>query len=114
MKRFIFKQSDAYIISHGGLSLIGQAVKQFTTFSQELDKSVPLRHGIKHSEVMKSYLGLLATGKNDFEAINNIDREFYFMNAMELSSIPGEATLRQRTDKQAEYSLLFIKGAIAN
>lgn len=101
MKRFIFEQSDADIISHGGLSLIGQAIKKFTTLSKELDKSVALRHGIKHSDVIKSYLGLIATGKNDFEAINSIDSEFYFMNAMGLSNIPGEATLRQRMDQQA-------------
>ena len=101
MKRFKFVQSDAEIISHSGLSLIGQAVKQYTTLSQELDKSVPLRHGIKHSDVMKTYLGLIAIGKNDFESIKTIDSEFYFMNAMGLDEIPGEATLRQRMDQQA-------------
>ncbi len=111
MKRFIFEQSDADIISHGGLSLIGQAIKQFTTLSQELDKSVALRHGIKHSDVMKSYLGLLATGKNDFEAINTIDSEFYFMNAMGLNNIPGEATLRQRMDQQSKAFLPIIERA---
>lgn len=101
MKRFKFVQTDAEIISHGGLSLIGQAVKKYTSLSQELDKSIALRHGIKHSDVMKAYLGLLSTGKNDFEAINTIDSEFYFMNAMGLNSIPGEATLRQRMDQKA-------------
>lgn len=100
MKRFILEQSDAEIISHSGLSLIGQAIKQYTNLTQVLDKGIALRHGIKHSDVVKSYLGLLATGKNDFEAINGIDSEFYFMTALGLNTIPGEATLRQRLDKQ--------------
>jgi hypothetical protein len=82
MKRFKFVQSDAEIISHSGLSLIGQAIKNYTTLSQELDKRIPLRHGIKHSDVMKSYMGLLATGKNDFEAIKRLDSERYFMTSM--------------------------------
>lgn len=111
MKRFKFVKSDAELVSHGGLSLIGQAVKQYTTLSQELDKSVPLRHGIKHSDVMKSYLGLLTTGKNDFEAINTIESEFYFMNAMGLDDIPGEATLRQRMDQQALSFLPIVERA---
>jgi hypothetical protein len=111
MKRFKFVQSDAEIISHGGLSLIGQAVKNYTTLAQELDKSVPLRHGIKHSDVMNSYLGLLAMGKNDFEAINTIESEFYFMNAFGLDSIPGEATLRQRMDQKAEAFLPIVERA---
>jgi hypothetical protein len=111
MKRFKFVQSDAEIISHGGLSLVGQAVKKFTSLSQELDKSIALRHGIKHSDVMKSYLGLLATGKNDFEAINTIESEFYFMNALGLDSIPGEATLRQRMDQKANVFLPIVERA---
>ena len=72
MKRFIIEQSSADIISHSGLSLIGQAIKRYTHLSGQLDASVPMRHGIKHSDVIKSYLALLSIGKNDFEAINGI------------------------------------------
>jgi hypothetical protein len=111
MKRFILEQSDAEIISHSGLSLIGQAIKQYTNLTQALDKGIALRHGIKHSDVVKSYLGLLATGKNDFEAINDIDSEFYFMTALGLNTIPGEATLRQRLDKQAKRFLPLVEQA---
>jgi hypothetical protein len=55
---------------------------------------VPLRHGIKHSDVIKSYLAMLCIGKNDFEAINTIESEHYFMSPMGLDDIPSEATLR--------------------
>ncbi len=98
MKRFKLEQSNADIISHSGLALVGQAIQKQTRLSQKLDTQVPLRHGIKHSDVMKSYLALLSSGKNDFEAINNIESEFYLMNSMGVKEIPCEATLRQRMD----------------
>ncbi len=111
MKRFKIEQSSADIISHSGLSLIGQAIKNYTTLSRDVDAEISLRHGIKQSDVMKSYLALLSLGKNDFEAINTIESEFYFMSAMDIQDIPSEATLRQRMDKHAAVCLPLIKQA---
>lgn len=109
MKRFKLEQSNADIISHSGLALVGQAIKKQTRLSQKLDTQVPLRHGIKHSDVLKSYLALLSTGKNDFEAINNIESDFYLMNSMGIKEIPCEATLRQRMDKNAGQFLSIVE-----
>jgi hypothetical protein len=67
--------------------LVGQAIKRYTHLSTGLDIKVPLRHGIQYSDVVKSYLALLSTGKNDFEAINNIDSEFYLKHAMSVNDI---------------------------
>jgi hypothetical protein len=92
MKRFNLEQSNADIISHSGLALVGQAIKSYTHLSTALDIKMPLRHGIRHSDVVKSYLVLLSTGKNDFKAINNIDSEFYLKHAMSVNEIPCEAT----------------------
>ena len=64
MKRFKIKQSTADIVSQSGLALIRQAINRYTTLTQELDTQVPLHHGIKHSDVVKSYLGLVSAGKN--------------------------------------------------
>lgn len=111
MKRFKIEQSDADIVSHSGLSLIGQAIKRHTSLSTELDASAPLRHGIKHSDVIKSYLALLSIGKNDFEAINNIESEFYFAGSMDIDTIPCEAALRQRMDKHAGVFLPVVEKA---
>ncbi len=66
---------------------------------------MPLRRGIKHSDVLKSDLALLNSGKNDVEAINNIESECYRMNSMAVKEMPGEATLRQRMDKYADQFL---------
>ncbi len=111
MKRFKIEQSDADIISHGGLALIGQAVQRHTNLAREVDAQIPLRHGIKHSDVIKSYLAMLCLGKNDFEAINTIESEFYFMGAMGIADIPSEATLRQRMDNHAQTFLPIIEKA---
>ena len=59
MKPFKIGQSEADIISHGGLALIGQAVQRYTTLASELDAQAALRHGITHSDVIKSYLRLM-------------------------------------------------------
>ena len=75
MKRLKLEQSNADIISHSGLALVGQAINKQTRLTQKLDTQVPPRHGIKHSDVLKSYLALLSSGKNDFEATSNISRE---------------------------------------
>jgi hypothetical protein len=111
MKRFKIVQSDADIISHSGLALIGQAVNRYTHLTPQIDTLVPLRHGIKHSDVIKSYLAMLCLGKNDFEAINTIESEHYFMDAMGLDDIPSEATLRQRMDNHALAFLPIIEKA---
>ncbi len=111
MKRFKIEQSNVEIISHSGLSLIGQAIKRHTNLGAELDICAPLRHGIKHADILKSYLALLSTGKNDFEAINNIESEFYFTSAMDIINIPCEAALRQRMDKHAQTFLPIIEKA---
>jgi len=111
MKRFKLEQSTADIVSHSGLSLIGQAIKNYTTLSHDMDAQISLRHGINQSDVIKSYLGLLSTGKNDFEAINTIESDFYFMSAMDIQEIPSEATLRQRMDKHAEVCLPVVEKA---
>ncbi len=111
MKRFKIEQSDADIISHSGLALIGQAVKRHTNLAREIDAQVPLRHGIKHSDVIKSYLAMVCIGKNDFESINTIKSELYFTSAMGINDIPSEATLRQRMDNHAQTFLPIVEKA---
>jgi hypothetical protein len=54
MKHLKIEQSNADIISHSGLSLIGQAIKHHTNLSRQLDANIPLRHGIKHSEEVET------------------------------------------------------------
>jgi hypothetical protein len=111
MKRFKIEQADINIVSHGGLALIGQAIQRYTQLSRELDTLIPLRHGTKHSDILKSYIAMLCIGKNDFEAINTIENELYFMTALGLEELPSEPTLRQRMNKQAKAFLPIVEKA---
>ena len=109
MKRFKLVQSDADIIGHAGLVLVGRALSQCTDLAADLDE-LKLRHGTRHSDVMLAYTALLTLGKNDFEAINTIDNPDYFTQALGIARLPSEATLRQRMDERAQdYMAVFVK-----
>jgi hypothetical protein len=105
------EQGDINIVSHGGLALIGQAIQRYTHLSRELDTLIPLRHGTKHSDILKTYTAMLCLGKNDFEAINTLENALYFMTAMGLEELLSEPTLRQRMNKQAKNFLPFVEKA---
>lgn len=110
MREFKFAQSTSEITGQSGLVLIGQALHRYTRLTQELNQ-LPLRHGIQHADIVKSYLGLLCIGKNDFEAINTIDSEQFYCRALGLKDLPSEATLRQRMDRHSGNYLPVIEKA---
>lgn len=102
MKRFILEQSDTeFYTSHSGLSLIGLCLNRYTTLSKTLDKTIPLRHGMAHSDLIKSYLGQLCLGKSDFEAVEAARDDRYFKEALAIKHVPSSARLRQRLDASA-------------
>ena len=59
-------------------------------------KSIPLRHGIPHIDLVRTYLGLLCQGKNDFEAVEEVRKDLFFQQALEIGRVPSSARLRQR------------------
>lgn len=111
VKRFKIEQSNEEIISQSGLSLVGQLIKQYTFIDSDARQGIPLRHGVSHADVLKSYIGLLCIGKNDFEAINQVDSELFFTTALGIEKLPSEATLRQRLDQNAETFLSLVNKA---
>jgi hypothetical protein len=97
---FEIKQGENGLSSHGGLALIGQLL-QGTQLEERVDRvSVPNhpRPLISHSDVVKATIGLLCLGKPDFEAIEEFRDDRFFAQALGLSSVPSEGTLRQRLD----------------
>jgi hypothetical protein len=66
-----------------------------------VDREVPLRHGISHGDVLRAYIGLLCLGKGDFEAVSNVRDDRFFTEALGISTVPSEVTLRQRFDSRA-------------
>ena len=80
MRRFEMVQSTTETTtSHAGLALVGRALAM-TGLDREL-RQIPLRHGIAHADCVKSYVGLLCTGKSDFDAIENKRNDTFFITA---------------------------------
>lgn len=110
MRRFAMVQSDtATLTSHAGLALVGQALRH-TRLDRDL-AAVPLRHGIAHADCVKSYVGLLATGKSDFDAIENRRRDEFFKTSLGLAQVPSAPSLRQRFDDRAEAFMAPVDAA---
>jgi hypothetical protein len=76
----IVRSSTDTISSHAGLALVGRALGQ-TGLARDLDR-IPLRHGIAHADCVKSYVGLLCTGKSDFDAVENRRADQFFKTAL--------------------------------
>lgn len=111
MRRFIIERSEEDLTSHSGLALTGMAVNRYTDLAQSLQREIPLRHGIAHADVLRSYLGLLCLGKNDFEAVSNVREDEFFAAALGLGAVPSAETLRQRMDERAEVFLPRVSEA---
>ena len=100
MTDFIIKQLP-YDLSHqAGLALIGKYLKRIN-FNGLVDPSFSVRSGIANSDILKSYLGLLCLGKNDFDAIEGQRKDAFFARALGLRAVPSSPTLRQRMDTHA-------------
>ena len=113
MKRLIIEQSktETYT-SHSGLALIGLCLNRYSNLQKALKAGIPLRHGIEHSDIIKSYIGTLCLGKSDFEAIENFRKDGYFKNALSIKQVPSSSRLRQRLDEQADTLLPIIQACM--
>lgn len=108
MQKYIVEQSDTETYtSHAGLSLIGLCLNNYGNINIAL-KSIPLRHGISHSDIIKSYIGLLSLGKSDFEAIENYRHDLHFKTSISIKRVPSAPRLRQRLDEQADRLLPIL------
>lgn len=102
MRTYKIEQSNKEITSHAGVALIGAALENYTSLTHVIDTALPKRHGTPSSDIIKAYIGNLAQGKNDFEAINNVRDDAFFHQAMGLkNNIPTEASVRTRIDTEA-------------
>jgi hypothetical protein len=86
--------------SQAGLALIGKYLKRIN-LNALVDPAFSVRAGIANSDILKSYLGLLCLGKNDFDAIEAQRTDAFFARALHLRAVPSSPTLRQRLDAHA-------------
>lgn len=99
--RFEIRESDAVLVGHGGLAMVG-ALLGGTGLRRRLNAvKLPGKPApeIAHGEVLEAMIGLLCLGKPDFSAIEAYRNDEFFRRALGLGQVPSEATLRQRLDE---------------
>jgi len=104
MPDFQIKRLPYNLTAHAGLSLVGQYLKRFAQIDQLIDPRFPIcgKGGIASSSLIKAYVGLLCTGKSDFDAIESLRGDAFFRDALGLATVPSSPTLRQRMDGLGE------------
>lgn len=101
MQKIIFEKSDSELYTaHSGLVLVGLLINEYTELCRRLTR-LPGNPSVSHEDVVKGYLGLLCTGKGDFEAMDGVRGDDWFKGALGLKRIPSKETLRQRFDRLA-------------
>lgn len=102
MKRFVIERSSRDVVtSHSGLALVGLCMNRYTDLPALADKEAPCQ-GIASSDVLRSYVGLLCLGQNDFEAVGGKRDDTYFREALGIRQVPSAETVRQRMDSFPE------------
>jgi hypothetical protein len=114
MKRFIIEKSeDEFYTSHSGVALIGLCLNRYTSLSKRLAEVSRLKKGaIAHTDVVRSYLGLLCLGKSDFAAVEGFRRDRFFREALGLKEVPSEPTLRQRLEQHVQAFHTIVNGCV--
>lgn len=104
MKRIIIEQSDdEFYTSHSGLALAGLCINRYSKLAQVIDRKMDKKGNIiSHTDLLRSYLGLLCLGKSDYEAISGMRDDDYFKHSLDITNIPSAERLRQRLDQEAE------------
>ena len=101
MTDFIIKKLPYDLTSNAGLALAGQYIKRLG-ISNRVDRKFPVGiGGIANSDILKSYLGLLVQGKNDFDAIEAFRRDDFFKRSLGIGAVPSSPTMRQRMNANA-------------
>ena len=101
MRPFIVKQLDYDLTPVAGLALVGHHLNRLVPVFKQIDAALPVSGGVANSDIVRSYLGLLAQGKSDFDAIENFRGDTFFKQALGIKLLPSSPTLRQRMDARA-------------
>jgi hypothetical protein len=103
MKRFSVEQSESeHYTSHSGLGLVGMLLNEHTTLCKRAEQAAYGSPSVSHADVIRTYVGLLAIGKSDFEAVAGVKADPWFKTALDIGKVPSAETLRQRLDRHAE------------
>ena len=103
MQKFIIAQSKKeFYTSHSGLALVGLCMNKLCSLPVKAKNAFPVStNGIGIDDIVRSYIGLLAIGKSDFEAITDCRDDDHFRDSLGIRRTPSAETLRQRLDEIA-------------
>jgi hypothetical protein len=94
-------QTETYT-AQGGLLLVGQCLNNYA----ELEKiSAPFGPGgtVSNADIIRTYSGLIAQGKSDFEAAENVRNDKPFKLCLSITRVLSASRLRQRMDENARF-----------
>ena len=98
---------------HAGLAVAGPIINRHSGLRKRL-KSIPLRHGIPHIDLVRTYLGLLCQGKNDFEAVEEVRKDLFFQQALEIGLFIETLAQTRRRGHPADLQCLLEKEILAH
>ena len=96
----IIERGKDEINSIGGISLTGRmfnslmAIEEFNNMNFDGVK----KGYYSHSEIIRSFLGVLSLGKSDFNDIEIYRNDTFFRDCLNLRKVPSESIMRQRLD----------------
>ena len=100
MKRLILEQSsEKFYTSHSGLALAGACINRYSDLGRSVGRVVKGSDHIAEIDMLRSYLGLLCLGKNDYQAIAAMREDDYFKQALGIGRMPSVERLRQPLDE---------------
>jgi len=101
MPKIIIEKSDSeFYTAHSGLRLVGLMINEHSQLCRRINL-LPGNPSASHADAIRSYLGLLCTGKGDFEAVAGVRHDDWFKAALGIRKVPSKETLRQRFDRLA-------------
>ena len=98
MPKFHIEFTDEVITNNTGL-ILAASVLNSDNFRKAIEGANIFPNAeISDYDIIKSYVGLLCLGKNDYEAIENYRGDELFKKAFEMDDVPSCSTLRQRLE----------------
>lgn len=99
MKRMNLEQSsEEFYTSHSGLLLAGACINRYIDIGRHVGRVGQGNDHISEPDIFRSYLGLLCLGKSDFQAIDAMRGDLFFLEALGIDRVPSAERLRQRLD----------------
>jgi len=95
------EQSTSEIYSsNAGVLLVGQCVNKYSEL-ESVCSTLPPGGEISNADMLRTYIGVLAQGKSDFEAVENVRENRAFNMSMQIKKPISSSRLRQRFDENA-------------